>query len=367
MSINAYVGLPGSGKSYGVVENLIIPALKKGRPVYTNIPLNNDAIGRDFDIELVNYLQNQEMEESQGASLLSIPGGALIVMDEVWRIFPAGLKANEIPKATKEFLAEHRHKAAFINGDNLTQEIALIVQDLGQIANYVRGLVDKTFVASKLDAVSAKTKYRIDVYQGAQKGPKYSKDMISTFYGKYKPEIYQYYKSHTKSESGLAGMERAEDNRATVWKHPLVKYGLPVAFIALFFGIRSILGFFTSTKQPGVQTQTAPAIESKPPPPVNTQPTPPSPPVQYQPPPRPPESKRWRLSGYIGSPYGKVFLIENSKQGRLKLTERECVKRYGEYECLVDGEIVASYTGQPEHLEIDPLDIGEHVTKKEKP
>ena len=44
MSTLAYVGRPGSGKSYAVVENQIMPALKAGIKVVTNIPLIMDEI-----------------------------------------------------------------------------------------------------------------------------------------------------------------------------------------------------------------------------------------------------------------------------------------------------------------------------------
>ena len=37
MAINAYTGLMGSGKSYEVVENVILPALAAGRRVVTNV------------------------------------------------------------------------------------------------------------------------------------------------------------------------------------------------------------------------------------------------------------------------------------------------------------------------------------------
>ena len=45
MSINAYVGLMGSGKSYEVVSSVIVNALKNGRDVVTNINgINYEAI-----------------------------------------------------------------------------------------------------------------------------------------------------------------------------------------------------------------------------------------------------------------------------------------------------------------------------------
>lgn len=37
MAISAYIGIPGSGKSYEAVYNVIIPAFTSGRRVVTNI------------------------------------------------------------------------------------------------------------------------------------------------------------------------------------------------------------------------------------------------------------------------------------------------------------------------------------------
>ncbi|MCU7813401.1 MAG: hypothetical protein KZQ77_19520, partial [Candidatus Thiodiazotropha sp. (ex Notomyrtea botanica)] len=47
MAIVTYVGLPGSGKSYSVVEHVILPALKNNRTVCTNIPLNKEQLSTD--------------------------------------------------------------------------------------------------------------------------------------------------------------------------------------------------------------------------------------------------------------------------------------------------------------------------------
>ena len=55
MSISAYVGMPGHGKSYGVVKHVIIPALKKARKVYTNIPMNEAECKRQFSISPVCF------------------------------------------------------------------------------------------------------------------------------------------------------------------------------------------------------------------------------------------------------------------------------------------------------------------------
>ncbi len=43
MSVNALEGIPGSGKSYEAVAYHVLPALRSGRKVITNLPLNIDA------------------------------------------------------------------------------------------------------------------------------------------------------------------------------------------------------------------------------------------------------------------------------------------------------------------------------------
>ncbi|KAA5727860.1 zonular occludens toxin domain-containing protein, partial [Klebsiella pneumoniae] len=53
MAIILYFGVPGSGKSYEVVNSRVIPALKEGRRVVTNI--------RGLDIKLIqNYIKKND-------------------------------------------------------------------------------------------------------------------------------------------------------------------------------------------------------------------------------------------------------------------------------------------------------------------
>jgi len=347
MAINAYVGLPGSGKSYGVIENVILPALRDGRPVFTNIPMNLASVGADFDIELLFPLANDDLKKSGAEFWLGIPGGAVIVLDEVWRIWPAGLKAADIPDYQKEFLAEHRHKTG-LNG--LTQEIVLVVQDLAQIANYVRGLVDTTYVAVKLDKVGAKNKYRIDVYPGSQKGPNYPKNPLSAYYGAYKKEVYKYYISHTKTETGLPGMERVLDNRATIWRHPMIRFGLPVAVVVFYFAFSSLYRFFTGGTlahskaiQPAQNTvqpvENLPSNE-------NVVKSVPQKPLKAEVKPVSPYSVTWRIQGYSGSNGQYVYLLAHVVKGHRRVSSEHCRVESYEPVCDLDGELVTPWTGQ---------------------
>jgi zona occludens toxin len=354
MAINAYVGLPGSGKSYSVVENVILPALKSGRNVMTNIPLNLNQIGADFDIENLFPISNDDLLKADGFFWLGIPGGTVIVLDEVWRLWPAGMKATDIKIYHKEFLAEHRHR---VGQSGLTQEIILIVQDLSQIAGYVRLLVDTTYVAKKLDKVGAKTKYRIDVYSGGQKGPNYPhKTVLNTLYGKYKPDVFKYYISHTKSDTGLPGMELVVDDRANIWKNPFIRYGMPLMLIFVIFGVYRTLGFFSPKS---LSPAAAPAAPPAPAPSpaslvVNSHPViSPDPssssnssesslksPRLY--------SKVWRIIGSLTvGDSGKTYIIKNIVAGTMYVPASSCTYQYGDPTCVIDGETITKSTGRP--------------------
>jgi zona occludens toxin len=350
MAIHAYVGLPGSGKSYGVIENVILPALTKGRHVFTNIPLNMDALGADYDIELVHVLDNEQLNKGDEHFWLGFPGGAVLVFDEVWRFWPAGMKVHELKPYHKEFFAEHRHK---VGVNELTQEIIIITQDLSQISAYVRTLIDTTYLSVKLSALSAKTKYRINVYTGGQKGPNYPKNVVSSFLGTYKPSVYRYYKSHTKSETGMAGMERIVDNRGVIWKHPVVRFGLPFAivlFVAAAFELHRVKESFVPATTPNKET-VRPHVESVAPS-VNLSIQKPE--VSHVEPVasvvRVVDSHIWRLVGsysvFTGRDSVIRYVIHNAYGGSRYLESDFCKVVDGDIRCEYGGEYISRFTGR---------------------
>ncbi|MCT7417836.1 zonular occludens toxin domain-containing protein [Pseudomonas aeruginosa] len=79
MAIDAYVGKPGHGKSYGVVEHVIIPSLKQDRHVVTNIPLEVDMLLMDFG-GTIEQLPEDWFEREDLADFA--PPGSVLVLDE---------------------------------------------------------------------------------------------------------------------------------------------------------------------------------------------------------------------------------------------------------------------------------------------
>jgi len=369
MSILAYVGLPGHGKSYSVTENVILPALLAGRVVYTNIPLNHELL-KDHCLsngapDPVIYQISLDDLESEPEKVLDFEGGSVIVLDEVWQLFPAGMRANNCPEPLKEFLAKHRHKV----GDNgLSQEIVLVTQDLAQIAAFARQLVEETYISNKLTAFGSSKKYRIDIYQRAVTGNPPKKPLRQIF-GQFKKQVYQFYSSHTQSSTGHAGNEVKPDSRGNVFKSSLIKWGLPFAFGMVALGVFGVQSAFSSIfgKEPEIieSTETFHTVDVK----TSQQQNDPlfNPNATASEPitssvvevkeviPDPPKlSDNWRLAGFvegINSDTGlftrKAFLTSDLADRYIDATEFcERDEQTLEMVCILDNEIITSYSGR---------------------
>lgn len=233
MPIDAYVGKPGHGKSYGVVQHVVIPSLKQGRHVVTNIPLQVDMLMEDFGGS-VTQLPDDWHTRPDIADLA--PPGCVLILDELWRRWPAGLKANNVPESDKALLAEHRHR---VSKDGKSMRVVLVTQDLSQIASFARALIEQTYRVVK----KTRKAYRVDIYSGAATGDRPPKTTLQRqAFGTYKADVYRYYSSATQSESGDVGDESKADNRGNIWRSPLLwlmATAVPAFLIAGVLGIRS--------------------------------------------------------------------------------------------------------------------------------
>lgn len=229
MAITAYTGLPGSGKSHGVFEHVIVPALEQGKRVWTNIPFIEAALV-ERSLPIPTAFTVAEIENNPKWFQEVFEPGAVIIIDECWRLWSSGLKANNAVEGHKSFLAEHRH---MVGEDGFSTEVVLVTQDLGQLAMFVRQLVDTTYRFVKADKIGMRNAYAMHVYTGAVTGqnPPDSKK-LRTIPGKYNPAIFKLYKSHTMSATGQAGDETSTDSRNNALKGGKAK-AILVGFVVL--------------------------------------------------------------------------------------------------------------------------------------
>lgn len=203
--ISVIFGDIGTGKSFTAVSAIILPALKAGRKVVTNIPLNLDALSEYAGN--INQLQKTATMDDISLMLLSLNGdeiisgawaGAVFVLDEFSLLLPAGTKDVNISKRNKLFFSMSRH---FTDGANST-EIVLLAQSPTQIASYVRNLVAQSTELIRADFGNTPLITSI-IYRKCPLTKTEKKDCElerSTKSG-YDKDYFKYYRSQTMSDS----------------------------------------------------------------------------------------------------------------------------------------------------------------------
>lgn len=328
MSIVLYSGLPGSGKSYAVVEHVILPAAKSGRTIVTNIPLVED-----FDLEFGCVVLPLPSEPS---GWLDLPAGAVIVIDEAWRLFPSGLQANKLPEALRESFSMHRHK---LDDEGRSQQIVLVSQKASGLCRFARDLVEQHFLITKLTVVGASRKFRVDVFEGIETETRKAQH-IRQIFGSYSESVWRYYKSHTGSESGVEGMpdEKSIDQRGSVWRSKTILLGVPFAIAFLVFGGLRIYSLFSGGDEsaPAGAAKSTPAVGAA----VKSE-------VSVKGANTGAVSTGWRIAAEISEVDGSrhIVVLEDASGRHRRISGKVCIREDGELSCDVDGARVTYYSG----------------------
>ena len=248
--IFSYSGKPGGGKTYEAFRIAVLAKLAEGRNVVTNIVgldetkitgyiidkmgVDPDKVGTlkivsDDDVIADNFFYFKGAEDGETV----VNPGDVVVIDEVWRVFK---DVKKIGERRESFIAEHRH---FTSDDGKPCELHVINQDVSEIPKFIKNRLEACYEMTKLSAVGANNRYRVDVYSSPKM---YKKQMLGTSYGKYEKEIYDLYKSFDGNFTDFGKL----DGRTNGFKS--IKFlffvGLLV-FLVLFKG-GDIYRFFTT-------------------------------------------------------------------------------------------------------------------------
>lgn len=251
MAITAYIGTPGSGKSYEIVRSVIIPAICAGRRIVTNIYglsyeniieycerkklLKDDvSVGEIIVVENKRVTESDffPVKENQDKSLCQ--PGDLVILDECHRFFTSD---RSLSGDARIFAAEHRHYADPETG--FTCDMILVNQALSTLPRFLKERVEQTFRMKKLNALAGfGNKYRVDVFDGV----KLTKATRITYYiESYKKDIFPLYKSH----DAPGAVEVKADGRGTVFKKSsVIFFFMFLAFTAFVIWRYAVPYFF---------------------------------------------------------------------------------------------------------------------------
>ncbi|WP_022959306.1 zonular occludens toxin family protein [Spongiibacter tropicus] len=293
-------GLPGSGKSYEACVFHILPALKAGRRVVTNIEGIDHAKFADLSgiplpvvKKMLICIYDPDIEVQKERILAESGKDALVIIDEIQNLFPS--ERAKLSDLWNHYITEHRH-------DGL--DILLMGQDRRDCHSMWRRRIQRVITFNKLSAVGLDKKYRWVCYE-ATHPEKFKKTTGGT--RSYDPTYYGCYKSHT---DGTENKSVYADKRATVFADKKLRFAALALPMVLYFAGSTIYDFFTDaepvqpvTQAPKARTvSTAPAKLEKPSPAKQVQST--------EPPPEPPpidmfdelaQRNRLRLSAYVQS------------------------------------------------------------------
>ncbi|KAF0162991.1 MAG: zona occludens toxin [Rhodocyclaceae bacterium] len=344
MSIKAYVGRMGSGKTYEVVASVIVPALARGRRVVSNIAgldadeirglLVEQGVALDQIGELVQITHDDvikpefwrtDKDQAEGVDSFIQPGD-LVALDEIWR-FWEGFAGRKMPERVMNFYRMHRHFTHPETG--VACDVAIITQDVLDIARKVRAVIEETYGMEKLTAIGSTKRYRVDVFQGTRTSRRPLRQLQRT----YDPRFFPLYSSHSQKKEGDAdAVEENIDKRGNILKGALFKLVLPVGLVVAIFAVYTVYSFF-NPKPKDKPAAVAKASESKPGDVSHAKPS-----VDV--------SDEWRAAGYFVTPAGVgVYLIQ---EGRARMLHNPPSYRLvgSEVETfLPSGQAVASWSG----------------------
>ncbi|RIZ55152.1 zonular occludens toxin domain-containing protein [Vibrio sp. PID23_8] len=229
--IYAIVGRPRSGKSYESVVYHIIPAVKSGRKVITNIPLNIDKFREVFGDEaaaLVTVVDGKlndygsldrpfaKFTDYQDDWRDDNNRGPLFVVDEAHMVLPnRNLDAHIL-----EFYSLHGHYGI---------DIILLTQDLRKIHRDVKAMIEITYYCAKNTAFGSDKTYTKKVRIGS------TTEVVNEEQRKYKSHYFPFYQSHTQS-SGSVKEATAADIKP-IWTRWPFWLGGAFCVIAVIFNV----------------------------------------------------------------------------------------------------------------------------------
>jgi len=228
MTIIAFTGTPGSGKTYDAVRK-ILDNLQLGRTIYTNI----DGINEPRCLEMIKIVcglsdlalakQLHFFEDDQLSDFWNhVAPKSMIVLDEVQNIFNAREWQTDKNKHFGAWCSIHRH---------LGFELILITQDVARIDSSVRSLLEWTYVYRKVNFFGSMVQQKYMQYSYAGDDTRSPlKKTIRT----YEKLVFLCYKSYVADDIKEQGIMQ----HVNVLKHP-VFYILP---LLLCFTLYMFLG-----------------------------------------------------------------------------------------------------------------------------
>ncbi|MBN3062858.1 zonular occludens toxin [Pectobacterium aquaticum] len=342
MAISAYIGVPGSGKSFEVVRSVIIPAVAQGRRVVSNvygldpekiyefIQKNNKTGNMGEVICVTNEMVQDELffpyknAVTDGKDTFCLAGD-LICVDEAWRIW--GSDAS-VPKNHRSFIAEHRHFSHPETG--VTCDLVVINQSISNLPRFIRDRTETTYRMTKLKSLGLSSMYRVEIFGGAKLTKNERVSVKNYRYDKRIFPLYQSYDGH--------GSEQIVDKRQSIFSNTTLLIVIAILVVTVSLGGWYLWVFFHPENKKTPVHQNQPAGTASQSQQNSVVPAPAS--IAA-----PKISNQWRVSGLIQDKNAR-FVILSGADGRQRVEPTAGFITNGSIiSGVLDGEVVTTWSG----------------------
>jgi zona occludens toxin len=272
MPINVYCGLQRSGKSYECVSQVIVPAIREGRRVVTNVDgISEEKIheylkkknpdddeskygrvvhvtnGQVFELDFFPYYDDAKEAHTD----TTVQPGDLVAIDEAWRFWGQGMK---IPKNHQSFFLEHGHFTHPETG--VACDLALMIQDMGTLHRSLKAVVAFTFRTHRKAALGAPNTYSVNGYEGNKMT---KATHIGVWVRRYQKDVFPLYASF---KGGAQGKLVNADKRQNMLANPRLIAMAVGGLLAVGFAVRTVYGFFKPDTPQVASVQTSGAASA---------------------------------------------------------------------------------------------------------
>lgn len=255
MPINVYTGIMRSGKSYEVVSEVVVPAVRSGRRIVTNIDGISEEKIHDYlkskhpgDDEtkygLIVHVDNAMVfepdffpyyDDHKGAHTdTTVQPGDLVCIDEAWRFW--GSSDCKIHKHHRSFFLEHGH---FTHPETkIACDLVLMIQCMNTLHRAVKTVVAFNFRTHKKVSLGMGNTYSLNMWEGYKQA---KSNKIGGWVRTYKKEIFSLYSSF---KGGDAGVLVNADKRQNVMASKKLWFMLAAAIVGGYVCITNVYKFF---------------------------------------------------------------------------------------------------------------------------
>jgi len=224
--ISAFVGTPGSGKSYEAVQK-ILENLKLGRKCYTNIEGMDTEKAKEAiklycnltDYQLHVLLNHLDEEQALCFWDHCLPG-SLVLIDEIHKLFSNRDWKEDKNRLFTEWSSTHRHEGF---------DVVLITQDIEKVDKHARSLVEWTYFFRKVNFMGGKVSKKYLCY--AYSGDNHTNSRpIGKSVRTYDVRVFACYSSYVAAGT----VEKSFMKHVNIFRHP-VFYAIPVVLVVFLF------------------------------------------------------------------------------------------------------------------------------------